>query len=353
MENIDEKMINEMWENLLTFRHKGMLTLKNLDNHLPTESWDSMYHTGYSLIIEVLRYNRTGDASILGLIHETLDTIIEQGINFRGFNSEGEYWADYMKRNYYDKWHDKEVFRDTSRDQILNMNLGLFFIHEHLSAKDKNAEEKKEILKIHEKNKKIVHMAVEILEKNDYDLGTTYGNCKTFQVPFSLLYSYIDKDIKIEPNKKSERYFKMIPYLVSIWETKRQYFSYELILFNLILIHKCSNTGKGIYSEKFFKRTKKGLKRFIKSRVKDDNLFFELMYYYITGEFIKERNFKKELDAIFQPFLPISKPKIQDFIWERAKVNRYRPWEDWKNFYAPWGDYLIIYELLHHFKIMV
>ena len=75
------KTPDEMWEHLQQFKYKGTLTLKNLDNDLPTESWDALYHTGIYLIISALRLKRTDDLSIVAGINESLDVLIKEGIN--------------------------------------------------------------------------------------------------------------------------------------------------------------------------------------------------------------------------------------------------------------------------------
>ena len=331
------KSPDEMWEHLKEFKYKGTLTLKNLDNDLSTESWDALYHTGIYLIIAALRLKRTNDLSIVPEINEVLDVILKEGLNFRGYNSEGEYWKDYLLRNYYDKWHDKEVFRDTSRDQILSLNIGIYFLFYALNEK------RDAYPSIFERVEKIVKMSVEKFGKTNYDLGTTYGNCQIYKLPFDLFYKTIDPSLAIERSKKSERYFRIIPSLQSIYFPEKQYFGYELTLITLYLIIKCFDSSNGVYPESMKKSAIKGFRRLAKSRLKDDNLFFELLYYSCTKEFLKERDFKKELNEIFEPF---GDPKLQDFIWQRAPKDRYKPWEDWKNFYAPWHDYLIMCEML-------
>ena len=48
---------------------------------------------------------------------------------FRGFNSKGEYWIGFSMQKYKKIWGDKEIFGDTSRDQIVSLMFGLYFIN--------------------------------------------------------------------------------------------------------------------------------------------------------------------------------------------------------------------------------
>ncbi|MHA1394598.1 MAG: hypothetical protein ACTSRZ_13920 [Promethearchaeota archaeon] len=361
---------SELWKNMLSFRYKGMLTLKNLDNDLPTESWDSMYHTSIFLAIAALRFKRIMDIKILDYINETLKVVLEQGINFRGFNSEGEYWKDYMYRKYYALWHDKDVFRDTSRDQVLALTFGIYFVFSKLKEvkesiieqfqnnfdkNNKNNEkiDEKFIFKIDETLqlvRDVAKMSADTLISCNYNLRTTYGDCQTFEIPLSLVYQkilqYFDNDIKIlRPARKSVRFFKIIPRIIPFVLLKKQYFTYDLIVWCIFLLNQCFDANYGIYPQKLKKITLKGFKKFLKMRLKDKNLFWELLYYLNANEFVAKRNSLFELNEIFKPFLKQDK-KIQDFIWQRHPKFRYRPRESWKNFYAPYHDYLIVYELI-------
>lgn len=332
---MDLEDIDGLWEHLQEFKYKNMLTLKNLDNDLPTESWDSMYHTGLYLTIAALRLKRTRDESIVPLINETLDVIIEEGINFRGFNSDGEYWHAYMRTKYYPIWGDKEVFRDTSRDQVLALTFGLYFLTYALEEKDYS--------EIYQRVKKITKIASDTLLEHDYDLGTTYGNCKTYEIPLSLTYRSINDDIDLRKATPSKIYFRIVPALILLTNWKRQYFSYELNIMTLFLIINAWDANDETYSETVRNKAVKYFGKQLEKKEDHKNLFWELLYYHSTGELYKERDFSNLLREIFSKF---GEKKNQDFIWQRHPKFWYQPREEEKNFYAPYHDYLIMIEML-------
>ncbi len=338
---------DDLWGHMNSFTYKGTLTLKNLDNGQPCESWDALYHTGHYLCIAAMRLKRTRDKTIITHINKSLDVILTHGINFRGFNSQGEYWKDYLLEKYYPQWGDKMVFRDTSRDQILGLNMGLYFLYDCLKY------ESPEYEAILDKVNKIAKLARNTLKQNNYDLGTTYGDCQTYRLPFSLLYNMLlDEKFreKLHHSQKSKWYFRIYSLLQPIlWSIPRihrnQYFSLELSLQTLFLIANCFNKGNdGTYKQKIRKNAVKGMKRLVKFCKDDDNLYFEALYQYTTGENLYDRNYLVDLEQIFSEFFR-NEVKTQDFIWQRHPKFRYKPREEWKNFYAPYHDYLIIYEM--------
>jgi hypothetical protein len=337
------RKLDEMWQDLLEFKYRGMLTMKNLDNKLPTESWDSMYHTGLYLAMAALRLKRKKDENTRKEIENTLQVILDNGVIFRGFNSKGEYWVGHAMKKYKPLWEDKDIFWDTSRDQVLSLNFGLYFLE---YAVDKAA-----YPKIHQLKLKIVEELVSIFEKGNYNLQTTYGDCTGFEIPFRLVYHKILDSAplpSLKERKKSMWYYRIVPTVTSWTNMRYSYFNYEMVAMILFLLIKCYSDN---YPASFLKKVKSGYRKFTKSRIKDNNLFFELLYYSATGEMLKERKFQKELDEIFEK---TPDPKIQDFIWQRSPLDRYKPEEpddEKKNFYAPFHDYLIAFELLQDLKI--
>ena len=326
--------VDEQWQDLQTFKHRGLLAMKNLDNNLPTESWDAMYFTGLYIMTAALRLKRTGDAKVRDEIADTLATIVKYGPLTRGFNSEGEYWRGFSMTKYKPIWGDKEIFGDTSRDQLISLIFGLYFLDYALDW-TKYPELYKQVLEI-------VRQLREELEPKDYDIGTTYGDCKSFSMAFSLLLHKLDPSTPIQVLKPAQQYLRWVPGALGLVNFTMQYFNYELTTMLLVLVINCFDDS---VPEKWLTHAKKGFKRMMKKRVKDHNLFFELLYFMSTGEYMIPRDFRAELDDIFTK---THTPKLQDFIWQRCVLERYKPHDknQEKNFEGPWMDYLAVYELM-------
>ncbi len=327
----------QLWEDLRTFRYNGMLTMKNLDNDLPTESCDSMYQTGFYMVAAALRLKRTKDPTLQKDLQETLQTIFDNGITFRGFNSDGEYWSGHGTDKIRETFGDKEIIGDVSRDQLMSLVFGLYFCNYALSAD--------EFPLIQDRVLQIARSLVGTFEEKDYDLGTTYGNCKTHSLPLSLALHEITKESPIRYPFRSRLYFNFVSDILAIIDSTYHYSNYVLMVLSLFLI---ANSTSDEISEDFRNSVKNHFLKIVRSRGEDQNLLFELLYYFTYKEFAIERDgsYREILNEIFEK---TPQPKVQDFVWKRSTEFRYKSHDkdQNKNFYAPWHDYLIVDELLH------